>query len=653
MIIKKLILNNFRQYMGKNEINFSSGSENNVTVILSEENGAGKTTLLESFNWCFYRNLNLPNSHEILTGAIGKDLNDGEKEVAYVEVHILNKGKYYIINRKNIYKKINGILERENRDFSIQLKNNSGILENLDNGEIKNIIPEDLSMYFFFDGERIKNLSQENRKGKKDISKAVKNILGLDILLNAKKHLKKILKSYDQEYDDSNSKKMKEYKRQLEKKEEKLEKLNIELETLEDEKEAMQENLKKCDEDLKKFDKVKGLQEKREQYEQLIKSAKKHIENFYKEIRLKNKKKFADYVISKTLDVYVDKFNMEDFEDKGLIGIDGKAIDQLIDRGICLCGNKIVKESPEYNKLIEQKNYQPPASLAVIVNQFNEKISNCKNNSEAFKQDIKTINKKIEENYENKENYIKKINEIDKEIRKNGGDIESVEAERNEVSKDLENNHNKIIDIKVDIKEIKSQLSDVKGELDKLAQGDERNKKIYIKKMYTSKVLEKIKKYYNKKENVILENLDNKVTEVFTDLIETNHKININDDYTFSVIDKDDIESTSTGQNIITTLSFIGGIIQLAREGHNEIEVSEQYPLILDAPLSNLSRKHKQNVGKVLPNIAEQLIIFTLDKDYYEDFEDVIQNKVGKIYKLMMNQDSSKRTKIERCEHVN
>jgi len=652
MIIKKLVLNNFRQYMGKNEISFSSGSKKNVTIILSKENGAGKTTLLEAFNWCFYRNLNLPNSDEILTGTVVRELKNGEEEAAYVEVHITNKGKNYVINRKNIYKKIDDRLVRENRDFSIQLKNKNGILENLDNSEIENIIPEDLSMYFFFDGERIENLSQENRKGKKDISDAVKNILGLDILLDAQKHLDKILKSYDKEYDDSNSKKMKEYKSDLETQEKKDKRLKVELEALEDEKEAMEELQKKYKKQLEGFEKAKNLQGEREHLEQLIKSSEKHIENQYKEIKEKNKSTFADYITSKTLDVYVDKFNMEEFEDKGLIGIDGKAIDQLIERGVCLCGHSIVKESTEYYKLKEQKNYQPPASLAVIVNQFNEKISDCKNNSEEFKEDIKEINKRIEKNYDDIDNHRKEIKRINDEISNKGGNIESIEAKRKEVAEDLKINHDQITDLIVKIKETDSNISSIKGELDKLAQSNEKNRKIYIKKLYTNEVLEKIENYYNKKENEILENLNKKVTEVFSKLIETNHKININDDYTFSVIDEDGIESTSTGQNIITTLGFIGGIIKLAREGHDDIEVSEQYPLILDAPLSDLSSNHKKNVAEVLPNIAEQLIIFTLDKDYYSDFEEIIQSKVGKIYKLKMNQDGSKRTTIERCENV-
>jgi len=653
MIIKKMILKNFRQYMGINEIAFSSDCDKNVTVIISENNGAGKTTLLEAFNWCFYRNLNLPNSDQILTGAIMKNMKDREEEVAFVEIHLSNKGKNYIINRKNIYIKIDGKITRKSRDFNIQIKNSDGILENIDSNEIENIIPEDLSMYFFFDGERIENLSQENTKGKKDIGQAVKNILGLDILVNAQKHLKIILKEYDNEYDAGNSEKMKGYQDVLVTKEEKLNKTKKDLDVLSDENEEMKKMLRDYDKKLISFDKVKELQKSRTQIEQTKRENIKHIDTLYKELRVKNKLNLADYITSKILSVYVDKFNMEDFEDKGVIGIDGKAIDQLLKRGVCLCGNKIEKGSEEYNNLIEQKKYQPPASLAVIAKQFNQRITECKNSSENFREEINNINRKIETINEKIDGHSKNINQISLQINNAGGNIEEIETKRNEIHNDLKKNEKEIIELKVKIKEIKNIIDKVEGNLDELAQGNEKNRKIYLKKLYVNQVKEKIEHYYSRKENEIIKNLNEKVSEVFLNLIETNHKITINDDYTFSVIDEDGIESTSTGQNIITTLGFIGGIIKLAREGHDEIEVSEQYPLILDAPLSDLSTKHKKNVAKVLPNIAEQLIIFTLDKDYYSNFEEVIKSKVGKVYKLIMNQEEYKRTIIERCKNVN
>ena len=48
MLIKKLVLHNFRQYIGTQEIEFSTDSERNVTVLIGV-NTSGKTTLVRAF----------------------------------------------------------------------------------------------------------------------------------------------------------------------------------------------------------------------------------------------------------------------------------------------------------------------------------------------------------------------------------------------------------------------------------------------------------------------------------------------------------------------------------------------------------------------------------------------------------------------------
>ena len=53
MKIEKLIINNFRQFFGEIEIEFSTDELKNVTVVHGA-NGSGKTSLLNAFKWCFY-----------------------------------------------------------------------------------------------------------------------------------------------------------------------------------------------------------------------------------------------------------------------------------------------------------------------------------------------------------------------------------------------------------------------------------------------------------------------------------------------------------------------------------------------------------------------------------------------------------------------
>ncbi len=56
MIIKKMKLQNFRQYID-DEIKFAVDEDKNVTVIMGD-NGTGKTTLAQAFQWALYGKTN-------------------------------------------------------------------------------------------------------------------------------------------------------------------------------------------------------------------------------------------------------------------------------------------------------------------------------------------------------------------------------------------------------------------------------------------------------------------------------------------------------------------------------------------------------------------------------------------------------------------
>jgi DNA sulfur modification protein DndD len=61
--------------------------------------------------------------------------------------------------------------------------------------------------------------------------------------------------------------------------------------------------------------------------------------------------------------------------------------------------------------------------------------------------------------------------------------------------------------------------------------------------------------------------------------------------------------------------------------------LSEPYPLVMDAPFSNADEKHVGNISKVLPEVAQQVIMFVMSKDW-SFAENVMGQNVGKRYVL-------------------
>ena len=101
-----------------------------------------------------------------------------------------------MIRSQNYICKSPGNIDPQNAKALLQYKTpdgQPGFIENYFDirDTINKILPEDLSTYFFFDGERITNLGKNSLEGRKDITKAVKGVLGLTALDNAIAHLKR------------------------------------------------------------------------------------------------------------------------------------------------------------------------------------------------------------------------------------------------------------------------------------------------------------------------------------------------------------------------------------------------------------------------------------------------------------------------------
>ena len=104
--------------------------------------------------------------------------------------------------------------------------------------------------------------------------------------------------------------------------------------------------------------------------------------------------------------------------------------------------------------------------------------------------------------------------------------------------------------------------------------------------------------------------------------------------------DKEIISGESEGLNRVKNFAFIAGLVSIAKKKITLKDqnadfnlASEPYPLVMDAPFSNADEKHIANISKELPEVAEQVIMFVMKKDW-NYAEPVMSYRVGKQYQL-------------------
>ncbi len=178
MIIKKLILHNFGVYAGTNVFTFKGEKP---VVLIGGMNGRGKTTFLEAILLSLYSSNSFAYTEgkfttygQYLKSFVNKA--DGTN-ITYVELEFeLSDTETYLVKRQ-----WNANNQRVREDISVKLngENNAFLTENW-SMFIENILPSGLSNFFFFDGEKIAALAEEDTN--EQMKESIRTLLGINIV---------------------------------------------------------------------------------------------------------------------------------------------------------------------------------------------------------------------------------------------------------------------------------------------------------------------------------------------------------------------------------------------------------------------------------------------------------------------------------------
>ena len=644
MLIKSLKMENFRQFKGTTAVTFSCDPDKNVTIILGD-NTFGKTTLLQAFNWCFYETVMFDNNPDFLLNLeVANGLNNGDSATVSVEICVIHNGVEYVITRSQQYmcsnKKVSGAQKSQ---VKVSYKQPDGQTESVRATEVKNVIenilPKDLSTYFFFDTERVRSIST-----RKDVSDAVKGLLGLSIMDSAIKHIgtkgnkKTVLGKLYGAMDTDGDKRARDA-------------LDM-IQSSEAKREAIKEQLENCASQIKQYEVRKGqlddilrdnqttatLQKKKEDLERRLSAERSSLEStmglFFKEFSKGSLQMFAQPLLGRASDFLA----ATKIDDKGIRDLTAPTIRELIKRGRCICG-----ADDAYKHLMEELNYVPPESIGNTVRHYREKLNSFSRNADHT---YDSLTSRYQEIYRSKA----RIQEWDDELTdisvqiKGKENMKQYEVELTDVKKRLRDLNDKKERLIRDDATLKNDIERYKKVYDSLVAVSGKNKETMLFIQYAEEILDWLSTTYKEKEAFIRDALETKVNHIFEQMYHGHRRVSIDQRYQVTLLttieDKEVAAGESEGSNRVKSFAFIAGLVALAKEklianaGEEGFNLSsEPYPLVMDAPFSNADETHTANISKVLPEIAEQVIMFVMQKDW-RYAEPVMASRVGKQYTL-------------------
>ena len=680
MIIKSITLYNFRQYKGEHKIEFSMDKDKNVTVILGI-NTSGKTTLIQAFNWCLYEKCSF-KTREVINVEVVKALTINSVKEVSVEVVLIHEEKEYIINRTQSFtKNDSGNVRASRSNINVQFKESTGGMQSipkLKSGSdqdlyiketINKILPESLSDYFFFDGERISDI---NNRG--DVVAAVRGLMGLDVISSAMDRLdpskaSSVTSKLSNELDIGNDQKNIRYKTDLEKAKKQLETHQQRKKTAREEIEFFERQkdeltaLLLANKDAKENQKRKiNLEKDIEIISKNIVSAENRLRNDFSTSAMKF---FALPLIKKALLVIDDA--KQDAE--GIPEMRAKAIEHIIARGYCVCGCDLKKNEGAKENVLHEKSLLPPQHMGTIIRTY-------KQTYKRFEREALGFDAIIKDDFSNYQNNITLLGEkedalsaISKQI-KGRLDVEKIERDYQKNEKDLKDKRELLIKIMSDIKFTESEIASLEKKIESLTLVSEKNQKLTKSIAYSRAVYEWFKQGYDRQEREVKEHLLESVNNIFEKMYHGRRKVTINEKYQINLITMVGDEATSTdeskGLESVKNFSFISGLVDLARTkartgsaieseesiniiGENDelIVSTEAYPLVMDAPFSNVDEIHINNIARIIPEVAEQVILILMKKDW-EFAKTALENKIGCSYYIEKNGNSDTNSSIRR-----
>lgn len=634
MRLQSIELTNFRQFKDE-KIQFAIDKNQNVTLIMGD-NGSGKTSLAQAFFWCFY-GTNSFQDKILLNRLVANNMIPNQKEMVCVRVYLEHKQEEYCIVRQQEYtKQYNDSLKPQNSILAISKKDKNGNrmwlgtgkTESLKNIELTNtindIMPQDLSKYFFFDGEKIETLSKEISSGRKsnNFVEAVNSLTGLKATRNALNHLNPKLKGsvigkLEDEYIGGSDRKIAE--------------LTEEIKRLKSEWQSADDDINSTDESIKSNDLyIEELENKIKTYAEAenLQRTKTIRQNELKEHKWRKYQLLSRIYDNLNRDNLFDRFICEwpvkealvilsnsDVSGKDIPKLHGDTIKYLLKQKQCICGTILEENSKEWKVLENLINYLPPESISTSIGNFIKRMKDkyqekvyLLNDARSDFASILTLDEQISQ-------CLEEIDEIDKKL--NGKDVS---REVNRLNKLISTTKINTVQLRNNKSALEKRIGGFsvsiqskETERDTLAKKSSQNASIALAKKYAEALYDKFNVEYTAKEIKTKANLQAYINENFKKFFNGSITLQIDDNYAVKVSVNDKFKSleTSTAQGIAVIFAFLAAIIRIAKEN----SANETYPVVMDAPLSTLDNQRIKIVCDTLPQIADQVIIFIKDTD--------------------------------------
>ena len=629
---KKIELENFGTYKGVKEFDFTD--KDGVTIIWGN-NGLGKTTLLNAFKFVLFNKVTGRGNEETpKRQLINWDSSSKGNHSFMVSLHFVMDEVNYILTRKYFLAAPNlDITLDKNYKEEVQLFRDGTILSSEQCQHIINtIMPEQVSRFFLFDGELLKEyeelLHEEKSIGQK-IKQSIEEILGVPILSNALADTRSISSFYENDLAKA-AQKNADHKALGEA----LARENSKLETL---KSSMLDLVAKRNQYTADLQDWEAARAKNERIKQLIddisiaEADKKKAEASILEKRQKICEFSGDAwraALSETVKKILEDLTQEKVEleakrqrYEGARKMLESMRASLLSGSCSLCHATLAADKIEEIK----------AQISLLETENTPLSSDELKRLDVIKAEIVKLNEIVTVNVTDtiillEDQILELIVDVadaKQKIADLKSDIDNYSAQKKEIEEITENIRvtsallanveQGIIDLQKDIDESEENIKKAKQKLVLGSSSDEEYSALQKKSKFCADLRDLINDGLDTYRLYLKQRVEEDATNIFVNLSSdpSYERLQINDNFGLSIVHESGqvVSIRSAGFEHVVALSLIGALHQNA---------PLQGPIVMDSPFGRLDSIHETNIISYLPQLANQVMLFVFDKEINE-----------------------------------
>lgn len=648
MKIRRLSLENFRQFHGAHTMDFSFDENQRLTVVHGE-NGSGKTSLLNAFKWCFYGRTDFDTAERNILNEHAIAMADSDKRIPLsVEVEFEHDKHRYVAKRMQTFKKANGMDVEPVGGAILDLSwtDPKGEFSQSNNPEtqMNQILPEKMHSYFLFNGERIEKLAYASAS--QEIREAIRTLMGLEIVERAKNHLGgQVKKHFSKQIKEGASDELRRVIDRENEIEDEIEKKKKDSETERNNIQQFNEDIQFISNKLKAIEATAHLQQERDGTDKRL----KEIESELTDIRDLMKQLVSDRGFLPFIYPVAQKVGslLEERRKKGELPyqIKQQFIDDLLTNGTCICGAQLTKDSPAYAAVSQ---YRSSARSEGIEEAFINTSGALKQvdwaRDDLYEQLKEKVSKRAALNQE-KESLLGKLADISQQIQES--EIEDAVALENKRA-DLHRRRDEAVGRRgqllgklEDLGKELNNIQDRRKELAKKSGQADIAKRRHEVAEECARVLSDLHDALSRRTR---DQLSERVNDTFQKILQKDYWAEIDDDYCLQIFKEipghgpQVVYEKSTGESQVTSLSFIGSIVSLAKEQHakeRQFFRGGIFPIIMDSPFGSLDPTYRQLIARYIPELADQIILLLSGTQWKGEVEKECKARVGKHVSLI------------------